>query len=349
MHNPALYHAGRLTRFQTNFSGTRTRIQSGGAEESLSSASFDSWGLGFPLLWRQLHVGLGFTPISQVDYLLAQSGVDALGRVQLQSLKGRGGLSRAGLTIASPTPAPTLRAGLELGLVFGSVLEEWKNFYPQSAPPYDSWVNTRHSLFGFQTRLGLHWQARPDLALGLVWTPPSTADLTVDRENKGNDQDAELPIRRVDLPAEHSLGLAWRKGGVDWLLDLRLQDWSGVPMGSVAAERQGRVDHPIGLALGLDLPLSREFAAPWYRRLTWRAGMRWQEWYARREQADGSWRDVETVTLSLGAGVPLKAHGSWLDLALEAGRSGDTVLDEDFVRLRMGFGARDLWFLRPVY
>jgi len=54
----------------------------------------------------------------------------------------------------------------------------------------------------------------------------------------------------------------------------------------------------------------------------------------------------------VGLGVPLKAPGTWLDLALEVGRTGsgvDGALEEDFLRVRLGFSARDLWFVRPTY
>lgn len=344
--NPALFHTGRRTRFQVGFSGTRSLVGADGREDTFSAGALDSWSLGFPLLWRDLHVGLGFAPLSQVDYLMAVAGTDDLGREQVLSLKGKGGLSRASLVLAG-APRPGLRAGVEAGLVFGSVLEEWKNFYPDAAPPYDSWVNTRHSLFGLQPRVGLQWQPRPGLACGLVWSPRVGADLRVDRENLGNDQDGELPLRQVKLPAAAALGLTWRRGGADWMLDLRLEDWRDVPMGSAAAQAQGLVERPLGVAAGVELPASGDFAAPWYRRATWRTGLRRQEWYARRQDQDGSWRDEETWTFSMGVGLPLRSRGSWLDLAAEAGRSGDAAMREDFLRLRLGLGAQDLWFHRP--
>ena len=346
--NPATFHAGRLTRFQTGFSGVRSKVDDGLQRQTFSSGQFDSWSLGFPVLWKDLHAGLAMAPLTHMDFLLAERGADSLGRDYINSLKGSGGLSRLGLVLARPA-TPTLRVGVELGLCFGSVLEEWKLFYPQSAPPYDSWVEQRRSLLGFQGRLGLHWQARPGLALGLAWTVPSRADFTVDLENRGNNMDAEVLTRRVDLPGEVSLGADWRRGGLDWLLDLRLQDWSSAPLGSILADSLGRREHPLGVALGLDLPPRTDFSAPWYRRVAWRAGLRREEWYARRQDGAGGWHDQRALTASLGTGIPLKAYGSWLDLALEAGRAGDDGLRDDFVRLRLGLGARDLWFVRPRY
>jgi hypothetical protein len=345
--NPATFHLGRLTRFQMDFSGVRSRAGDGARQETFSSGQFDGWALGFPLLWKEIHAGLRMSSLSHMDYLLARGGADSLGRADITSLKGSGGLSRAGLVLARAQGR--LRVGVELGLSFGSVLEEWKHFYPQSAPPYDSWVERRRSLTGFQGRLGLQWQARPELALALAWTPPARAELTVDLENRANGVDAEILTRRVDLPGELALGAAWRRGPWTWLLDLRQQDWSGTPLLDDSLDAEARLDRPLGVALGLELPASEDFAAPWFRRAAWRAGLRHEEWYARRQDAGGAWRDLRTLCASLGAGIPLKAYGSWLDLTVEAGRAGDAELKDDFVRLRLGLGARDLWFVRPRY
>jgi hypothetical protein len=345
LRNPALFHASRLTRFQTGFGATRSKVGDGAANETFSSSHLDAQAVGLPLLWQGLHAGLLFQPVTTMDYLSALRTTDALGREVVESLRGGGGLSRAGLNLSRALPGGW-RAGAELGVVFGSVLEEWKLFYPASAPPYDSWVQRRRSLLGFQPRLGLHWQARPELALGLTGTLPARADYTEDLENLGNDVDAEVASSRMDLPGEAGLGLAWNRGGWNWLLDLRLQDWSGVelPAGS-------RQDSPLAVALGIELPASREFTAPWHRRVSWRAGLRHEDWYVRQPMGT-DWVDADTWLATLGLGVPLKAPGTWLDVALEAGRAGSGesgALQEDFLRVRLGFSARDLWFVRPTY
>lgn len=349
--NPALFHSGRLTRFMTGFGLTRSRVEAGGLSELMSAGHFDSQALGVPLLWQDLHAGFILNPLTSMDYLQAERQTDSAGREYVSSLKGGGGLSRAGL-VFSRAWGGRLRTGLDLGVVFGSVLEEWKHFYPESAPPYDSWVEQRRSLLGFQPKFGLHWLARPGLGLGLTFTLPTQGDLTVDVENPGNGVDDEVLSQRVDLPGEAALGLAWRRGGLDWLLDLRMQDWSDVPLGLTNLPAQAREDRPLGLALGVELPALADFNAPWPRRVSWRAGLRREEWYTRQEVAAGRWADLSTLMVTLGAGVPLKAGGTWLDLALEAGRTGSGesgALQEDFVRLRLGLSARDLWFLRPTY
>lgn len=345
LRNPALFHTSRLTRFQTAFGATRSTVGDGFVEEAFSGSHLDAQAVGLPLLWKDLHAGLLLMPATSMDYLRASRTQDGQGREVVESLRGGGGLSRAGLNLSRGLPGGW-RAGVELGMVFGSVLEEWKLFYPESAPPYDSWVQRRRSLLGFQPRLGLHWQARPDLALGIVGSLPARADYTEDVENLGNDVDAEVASRRMDLPAEAGLGLAWNRGGWQWLLDLRLQDWSGVelPAGS-------RQDSPLAMALGVELPASREFNAPWQRRVSWRAGLRHEDWYV-RQPVDSTWADARTWLATVGLGVPLKAPGTWLDLALEVGRTGsgvDGALEEDFLRVRLGFSARDLWFVRPTY
>lgn len=348
--NPATFHMGRLTRFQIGFSGAQSSVSDGDVSETLSAGAFDSWALGFPLLWKNLSAGLLLRPMSSVDYLHASSTADDLGREYTVSRKGSGGLSEVAMVLAGDTKVKGLRLGLQLGVQFGSILEEWKLFYPESAPPYDSWVNQRRSLIGFQPRLGVHYTASR-LMLGLSWAPASSADLTIDLENKANSTDGEVATTSTKLPGELAAGLALRLD--EWWLcaDLHLQDWSSTDMG-LEGNNQLRVDQPLGLALGLELPMSEEFAAPFFRRADWRFGMRMEQSYADWLRSEGVAEKLESLTFSGGLSLPLKSRGTWLDLAVEYELRGDTGtlgLDEKTLRVRAGFSARDIWFLRPKY
>lgn len=350
--NPALFHAGRTTRFQIAFSGNQSRVSDGTLEETLSSGSFDSWSLAFPLLWQGLSSGVRLRPLTRMDFLSATSTLDELGHEYTVSRKGSGGLSEASLVFSGGLPqVEGLRAGLEFGLVFGSVLQEWKLFYPETAPPYDTWINYRQSLFGFQPRLGLAWNRGP-LNLGLTYAPRISADLTIDIENLSNNTDQELSTSSTSLPGELAFGVAWQLG--EWLLaaDLRIQDWSDTDLGLGSGVNATRNDKPLGTAFGIELPLSREYDIPWYRRFSWRGGLRMQESYADWSPAAGNQEALESMTLSAGAGIPLRSFGTWLDLAVEwelRGDAGTMGLDEQTFRIRAGLSARDIWFLRPTY
>jgi hypothetical protein len=90
--------------------------------------------------------------------------------------------------------------------------------------------------------------------------------------------------------------------------------------------------------------------------VSWRTGLRREEWYSRQDVDPdpnlSDWQDQTTLLGTFGLGVPLKARGTWLDLAVELGRTGtgeSGALEEDFLRVRLGLSACDLWFLRPTY
>lgn len=349
--NPAALHAGRLTRFQLGFAVSRSTLDDGAVSETLSGGRLGSWALAFPLLWNDVSMGLSLRPLTEMDYHLGLHGFDDENRAYVSSRDGQGGLSQASLGFARAFADGRLRVGLETGLLFGSVLEEWKVYYPSSAPPYDTWIERRQSLTGFRGRLGLLWQAAPGLSAGLVWTPSFGGDLVVDVENKSNGVDAEISRERADQPGGLEFGLSASRGAWRGHLDLALSDWSGL----AATTGAELVERPWAVAAGVELPRRDDFLAPWPRRVTWRAGMRVErqpvDWNAGSDLAPDL-RELKAWTFTLGLGVPLRARGTWLDLALETGvvgDSGELGLEERFARLRAGLSARDLWFLRPKY
>jgi hypothetical protein len=350
--NPAGLHAGRLTRFQIGFSVARSTLDDGMTTETLSGGRFGSWALAFPLLWQELSLGLNLRPLTEMDFHSGLRSTDAQGRELVASLDGSGGLSQASLVLARAWAQDRLRVGIEAGLLFGSVLEDWKVYYPAAAPPYDSWVQRRQSLSGFRGRLGLLWQAAPGLSAGLVVAPALAADYRVDLENRGNGVDGERLRRRVHQPGALEAGLSIHRLGLRTSLDLALFDWSGLE--DIAGE--GLVERPWAVAAGLELPRQDDFLAPWLRRASWRCGLRLERhsgnWNAAAGGGSADWHDLQTWTFSLGAGLPLRSAGTWLDLALELGRTGDQGelgLEERFWRLNAGLTAQDLWFQRPKY
>ena len=348
--NPANLCGGRLTRFQVGFSGTRTNLSTPSDAQITSGGHFDTWSLTFPLLYRDVSMGLNLRPISSVDMHVAASHVDASDREYVESLNGSGGLSLASMTFARPFPKWNVRVGLEIGLLFGSLLDDWKVFYPAAAPPYDSWIERRQSFLAFHSRFGLQVQPTSALAFGVVLTPPRTADRTIDIENKGNNLDTELGTDQVELPFEAAFGLSYNRYGVDWLIDL---EWTDAYSDDLGLPAEAIPSNSMGVAFGVELPLDGSFDAPFLRRVVWRAGLRIQDQPVRfQNMTTGVWDDVQDRVFTFGVGLPLKAHGTWLDLGFEIGQKGSEGthgLEESYVGMRMGLTARDLWFWRPTY
>jgi hypothetical protein len=346
--NPACLTSGRLTRFQIAFSGTRSALASPSDEQITSGGHFDAWSLAFPLLYKDLSMGLNLRPLTRMESHSATSELDSQDRPYVNSTNGSGGLSCASLTLAKPLPKLNLRVGLEVALLFGSILDDWKVFYPEAAPPYDSWIERRQSYLGLQTRLGLQLKANPSLSFGLVYQPAHKADRDVVVQNRGNNTEGSISSNTVDFPTELGLGLVYKRFGVHWLLDLEWTDSYDTALGlSAEAVRSSSSS----VALGLELPLLKRFDAPVYRRMAWRAGLRVMQQPIRYE-VNGRFEDLQETVFTLGLGLPLKAHGTWLDLALEFGTKGTEStheLSENWLGVRASLTARDLWFWRPSY
>ncbi|RLD42269.1 MAG: hypothetical protein DRI86_12005 [Bacteroidetes bacterium] len=65
--------------------------------------------------------------------------------------------------------------------------------------------------------------------------------------------------------------------------------------------------------------------------------------------------DINEIGISFGVGFPLKSTKfmiSYIDLAVEAGRRGTTsnnLIEQDFIKVKLGINIRNTWFRRPKY
>jgi hypothetical protein len=89
------------------------------------------------------------------------------------------------------------------------------------------------------------------------------------------------------------------------------------------------------------LPAATEAKGSLRQRAVWRAGFSWGQLPVRQRSAGSAatGADVSEWAVTAGCGLPVKVDRGWLDLFLEAGRTGnldEVRLRESFVRLGAG-------------
>ena len=98
------------------------------------------------------------------------------------------------------------------------------------------------------------------------------------------------------------------------------------------------------LGAGVEFKPSRRRLASYTNRMNYRAGV----FYGQMNfLANG--QPVNEYGLSVGLGLPISRGGSRMDVAFQAGKRGDIVingLSEMFFRLNFSISASELWFVR---
>jgi hypothetical protein len=352
MRNPANFHSGRQTRIQIGFEGSRVNLESSTESQTINSGAFSHWLLGFPLTTYNIDLGIGLRPKTFTDFNFAVSGVDDQENEFIESLRGSGGLSVAHFTVAHSLKNFPVKVGLEVGLQFGSVIEEYRmSFTDRTSDLFNNQMNRRLSIFGFNPRLGLSWAATSNLDLALVYEPSMSNKIKIDLDNLATGESNTEDKGALDFPSVIEFGLLYRYKDFNLWMDLSQSDWSSIDASVLglgdAVMRESTLDY----AFGLEYRNDADFFAPWYRKPIWRTGLRLQEHYANHLN-DGVYHELEMMTFTLGAGIPLKTRGTWLDLAVDYSLSGDIDthgLSDKTITIKAGLSARDLWFWRPTY
>ncbi|MCA9787115.1 MAG: hypothetical protein KDC10_07155 [Calditrichaeota bacterium] len=360
LRNPAAVSGGRLTRIQLGLGARGLTAIDNTTSTSDVTGSFDQFYLSFPLTWNRVSASLGLRPWSRMDFSLRNHDSNSEGEEYYEFLKGSGGFSLATVTFARDWPAQNLKVGLETGLIFGSLRQEYSLYHVQVAPPFDVRTNYRLGMVGPSLRLGALWQPTPELGLGLAGNLPTRARLSLDRESASNNDDSRQALGHVDVPLTIDLGAALRQNTIRWLADLSWSDWSSTQLaGNSAADLSlaRRQDSALSLALGVERLHEDDFTLAWYRKWDWRTGLRFEQGYLAYNKAAllggaDEYKDVNLLSLSAGCSIPTRDRLGWMDLGFEYTLSGDKAglgLEEQGWRLHASFAGSDLWFRRPVY
>jgi hypothetical protein len=260
-----------------------------------------------------------------------------------RSLVGTGGIGELSSGVAALLAGGRVAAGLQFGFVNGRLLEVVEDRF--SSPRYRgrSEMLTTRVRNGRAVGFGAQVVPHRGVSLGAVWRSSSSVDLI----SPEADSTSAYWVDRAsfELPSEVGLGVAARRGRVRLAADWNHAAWGqgGIhtPAGRGSASA-GSFRNTDRLGVGVTLfPPVTEAKGSLLRRTVWRAGFSWGQLPVRQRSVTpgGTGAGVTEWALTAGCGLPVKVDRGWLDLFLEAGRTGnldEVRIRETFVRLGVG-------------
>jgi hypothetical protein len=285
-----------------------------------------------------LHWGIGYRDLTDASYrsqfLLNRDRPDMYHR----TLSGSGGLGELSATVAAPLQ-DRFAIGLSVGFASGTIRDVTQDRYESS-----DFAGTRTTLRtrlqgGHVWALGAQARVLPDLALGAVYRGGNRLHMkSLTTTSTGSSWEESASI---DLPDGYGLGMSVLAGprnrfSADWSwLDWESAGFTGPPGARASSFTNLKNTQKLGIGY-TRLPGETTARDPLARRSLWKLGFTWGQ--LPYLQSNGA--TVTEWAGTLGVGFPVQVDRGFVNLVLEAGRTGnlkDVGLRETFVRLGLGF------------
>jgi hypothetical protein len=261
----------------------------------------------------------------------------------VRTWKGTGGVGELSAGVAAGLPGGRLAAGLQVGFANGTLLEVVEDKFVSGSFLERRDILRTRVLDGRVLALGAQVAPFSGLSLGAAWRSSSSVDLrslATSADGAGWEDRASF-----ELPSELGLGAAVRRGRVRMAADWNRAAWGQGTFQTTAGQTSAslgsfRDTDRLGLGVTLFPPVT-EAKGSVARRAVWRAGVSWGQLPVRQRPVTvgATGAGVSEWALTAGCGLPVKVDRGWLDLFVEAGRTGnlnEAGLRETF--LRVGFG-----------
>lgn len=350
--NPASYHGidSLNVLFDSGVEGKYSKFRSQGTTNSLNTANFSYFGLG----WRfssKFAGGFGLNPFSSSGYEInSTASIDGIvGSEYPLNIIGTGDISRAYGGI-SYSVTKSLAIGAKASFLFGSLKQT--QYHNLSVIGSSSIYNETTDYFhNFYFEFGAQYELKVknyNVSLGAIYNPGQR--LVTKRRNTTYNSNNTILDSKEDtrndfrIPEEFGLGVAVNNGkGWLYVLDAGIQKWSDYNYDIKSVELK---NNPY-IRTGLEYTPSTNFMASYFKRVNYRVGFQYDKSYLSLKG-----NQLDEYSVSFGLGLPIKNQSSRIDCSMEIGSKGTTssrLIQENFVRLRLGFSLRDLWFVQRKY
>lgn len=316
---------------------------------SSADANFSYLALG----WRinqWLAAGFGLNPFSSTGYEInTTSLIEGIQQEYPLTIYGSGDISRAYFSTAV-RPLKNFSLGFKTSFLFGNQAQT--QFHDLSGLGSASisnettdYFNNFYWEFGIQYQfqlpnstftLGAIYNPRQELHTKRVNTTYNSAGVTLQYEEESEGE--------FIIPQEAGIGISWQKGEHLLLaLDAGMQMWSDESYDVSGVDLK---NNPY-VRGGIDFLPSTNMLASYWKKVNYRIGGQYAKSYL-------SLREIQLgeMGISFGLGLPIRNQKSRIDLSFELGKSGTiskNLIQENYVRFRLGFSLKDRWFTRPKY
>ncbi|MDR0232980.1 MAG: hypothetical protein LBI82_12835 [Dysgonamonadaceae bacterium] len=316
-----------------------------------TNAKLDYIAMQFPLA-KNLGMGLGFKPITQVGYKFGKTYPDSI-----MTNTGSGGLNQ--FYGALSYNFKNLSVGVNAGYLFGNIYHQQNVTFNNSAP-FPAMKSDTLSASGLILNFGLQYTRLfgkdQRIVLGAVYTPKlsingkfSGAEFSYNSSGVIQGWTPRPPRGEgYELPETYAVGFSYAKGerflgGID----CSYQRWSDVKFEGETGQFNDRTKINIG---GEYTPNIRSRA--YFKRVHYRLGGNFANSYVSPIAAfDGKPYPFNEYSVSCGFGFPLIDKRSAVNLAFEYTkiRPNENVVGlvrEQYLRLTVSYTFNELWFFQ---
>lgn len=350
LQNPAAYADLKLTTFTGGLTVNSVDYSTEDNSENFRNSTVDYFALAFPT--KIGGFGFGIIPTTSVGYDLVE-----FSDTQNTSLRGRGGLNTTYLSWGYE-PFKNFKLGVSAKYNFGNIENRTLIFLNQIQ--YGSRDLNETSLRGFSFDAGAMYDYKLSKFNYIRLSGRYQSGSSLNAENTrraatillGNDGNEdvvdELSITEsestVSLSQVMSLGIGVGKK-LQWFVGAEYILRDAPDFSSLAFNTPDNVSYLEAAEYKLGGFYTPRYNSPrgFYNRLTYRAGVRYQEAGMR---INGE--EVDEFGISFGIGVPAGRFFTNANLGLEYGRRGTKssgLIQEDFLSLFISFSFNDRWFV----
>ena len=349
--NPASFSRVDSMTFMIDIaiSGQRSWFNDGNNKSKNTNAKLDYVAIQLPL-YKNLGMGVGFKPISQVGYKFGET--DA---ASIKTYSGSGGLNQ--FFGALSYSVKNLSVGVNAGYMFGNVFHQNSATVSDGGDPY-LWTDTLSASglildFGIQyTRL---FGKNQRIVFGAVYTPKlsmngkfSGMEFTYNPSSGVIQTAIPIPPRGTgyEMPETYAVGLSYAKGdkfigGVDY----SYQKWAD-------AKYEGKIDtlkNRMKISAGIEFTPNAK-SRNYFSRVHYRLGGNFADSYISPKVKDNpnSYR-FNKYGVSCGLGLPLVGGRSAVNLAFEYAKVKPNekvtgLIEEQYFKFTVSYTFNELWF-----
>ena len=346
-----------------------------GANGMVNDGSLGSVAIGVPLLknWGAM---LGMTPYSSMGYQYRIQGSDNFGNDYTDQYKGSGGLNN--LFFATGYRYKNLSIGAKSNYIFGVVSHEKLRAF-SSKNNFNVFEEKQYGIydfaFDFSAQYKLNLNDNLQFVVGAIYglqqnlkTKYSVlSKITSVTELNDNLKETVVPnayawqventidnptLTTLTLPVYYGGGLSAKyKDRLVITADYKQQNWR-------AFQLTNSSNYALSRMIGLDaeyIPNKNSVGMEnYHKRIAYRVGLNYNQTPIYINS-----NNISEYSASIGASFPLKKYkferelfGTYLNVAVQAGRRGTTqngLVQEDFIKLNVGFTFNDKWFIKRKF
>ena len=367
--NPASWSDQVLTRVAAGMQVQRLQVtDSTDVTSRLSQGTLNAVQFSFPLLSRQLGLGISFAPYSRVSHSFQVGGrLDAAPSTSDTTsydviYAGSGGLQQISAGLGYRL-SRYVSFGASVDFVFGVLENIRRTEFPAGTSYTNTSVTTSTRLYGATGTIGTliavpRLLSERDLfSVGAAITLPTSLQGNRVR-TLGDPQDPRSVERdtlgvatsgSVHLPFSAQLGATYQPDNrwmlvVDGLYEPWTQFESDFAFGGYEPEETNLFRDRLRGSAGIEfLPAGSDLLAPYLKRVAYRIG----GYYDRSYVAPAADVELRTIALTSGLSLPTLFPGTHLDITFEVGTRGATELNlvrDMFYRLSANINFGERWF-----